>query len=81
MRTITHILRKNRRILANFLQARKITKVPLSKLHGKGFAFKYATHSHANKKGKLYYFCYEYGYVKLKSEYVIIVREKWEKEY
>ena len=80
MRNINHILRKNRRILANFLHTREITKVSLSNLHGKGFSFKYATHSHANKKGKLYYFCYEYGYVKLKNEYVIIVRAKREKE-
>ena len=81
MRNINHILGKNRRILESILHTRHITKVSLATLHGKGFAFKYATHSHANKKGKLHYFCYEYGYVKLKNEYVIIMKEKREKEY
>ena len=76
IRNINHCLRKNRRILESLLANREITRATLSKLHSKGFSVKYFTHSHTNKKGKLFHFCYEYGYAKLEGDCVMIVRKK-----
>jgi len=81
VRNINHSLRKNRRILESLLpNAQSITNTTKQKLHNKGFAFTYFTHTYSNKKGNTYYFCYEYGYLVLEKERVLVVRKKWGRE-
>jgi hypothetical protein len=41
-----------------------------------GFRFQYFTHTYTNRNGQLYYFCYEYGYLLLDKERVLIVKKQ-----
>ncbi|MCW3082191.1 hypothetical protein [Segetibacter sp.] len=77
VRNINNILRKNRRILEETLSAtEEMAKIPRHKMMEKGFQFKYFTHTYTNKKGNMYYFCYEYGYLLLEGDWVLIVKRK-----
>ena len=77
VRNINNILRRNRKILEEMLPAaEEMTKVTKSRLLEKGFQFKYLTHTYANKKGSIYHFCYEYGYLLLESDWILIVKRK-----
>jgi RNase H-fold protein (predicted Holliday junction resolvase) len=69
------ILRKNRKILKQFNPEGKtvIRKEHLLKL---GFDFNYHTHSHTTSYQNTYYFCYEYGYMFLKDEKVLIINQQ-----
>src|SRR5690349_3668797 len=79
MRNINNTLRKNRRILEEAVPAaEEMTKITRTKLIEKGFQFKYFTHTYTNKKGNMYYFCYEFGYLPLDTEWVLIVKRKAE---
>jgi|ADGO01.1.fsa_nt_gi hypothetical protein len=78
VRTINNALRKNRRILQETLAGRtKPCMISKDKLQGKGFRFRYFTHTYTNLKGETYHFCYDYGYRSLEddSSKVLIVRE------
>jgi hypothetical protein len=77
VRNINNILRKNRRILEETLSAtEEMAKITRHKMMEKGFQFKYFTHTYTNKKGNMYYFCYEYGYLLLEGDWVLIVKRK-----
>ena len=77
VRNINNVLRRNRRILEESLPAaEEMTKMPRQKLIEKGFQFKYLTHTYTNKKGNVYYFCYEYGHLALEGDWVLIVKRK-----
>ena len=68
-------LKLNRRILRNFNKAGKAT-VRKATLFAEGFDPKYFTHYWKNKKGQVYLFCYEYGFLSLsengKEKYVLV---------
>ena len=75
VRNINNALGKNRRILENlFITGEEIAKTTRDKLLQKGFQFKYITHTYTNKKGSLYYFCYDYGYLPLENDWYLVVR-------
>lgn len=77
VRNINNILRRNRRILEEALPvAEEMAKTTKAKLLEKGFQFKYLTHTYKNKKGNIYYFCYDYGYLLLESDWVLIVKRR-----
>lgn len=77
VRNINHSLRKNRRILECLLPgSQSISKATKQKLHSKGFTFTYFTHTYRNKKGNMYYFCYDYGYLTMEGDSVLIVRKR-----
>jgi predicted nucleic acid-binding Zn ribbon protein len=79
MRNINNALRKNRRILEELLpDGEETAKTTQSKLLQKGFLFKYVTHLYTTKSGKVYYYCYDYGYLPLDNEWYLIVRRKEE---
>ncbi len=69
---INRILRKNRRILKALTPDGK-AKVTKKMLLKHGFSFKYFTHVYKTKEGKVYYFCYEHGYLPLKNNYFALV--------
>lgn len=78
VRNINNTLIKNRRILASVLGDEEMSKTTKEKLVQQGFQFKYVTHTYTNKKGNVYFFCYEYGYLALEHDWFLIVKRKEE---
>jgi hypothetical protein len=77
VRNVNNILRRNRRILEEVLPvSEEMAKITKQKIIEKGFQFKYFTHTYTNKKGNVYYFCYEYGYLPLEGDWVLVVKRK-----
>ena len=75
VRNINNVLRKNRRLLEEFLD-RDINKASKNKLAEQGFNFLFYTSSLTNKKSVTYHFCYEFGYFSLDKDSIFIVRKK-----
>jgi predicted nucleic acid-binding Zn ribbon protein len=69
---INRILRKNRSILKVCSPLGKTT-TRKEYLVLQGFDFGYYTHQYQTRKGNTYHFCYEYGYLLLPEEKVLIV--------
>ncbi|WP_018617361.1 hypothetical protein [Segetibacter koreensis] len=77
VRNINNILRRNRRILEEALAGpEEMAKITKQKMLEKGFQFKYFTHTYTNKKGNIYYFCYEFGYLILEGDWLLVVKRK-----
>lgn len=77
VRQINAVLLKNRRILESFLRpGEELTKTARIKLAEQGFDFRYFTHQYQNKKGQVYNFCYDLGYLLLEADYILIVHRK-----
>ena len=72
MKNINNQLRKNRRILRELNPNGKV-KVKKQTLQAKGFSFKYYTNIYKTKEGKIYYFCYEYGYLLLDNDFILLI--------
>lgn len=75
MKNINNQLRKNRRILKELNPEGK-AKVKKHTLQSRGFSFKYFTNVYKTKEGKVYYFCYEYGYLALDNDFFALVINK-----
>jgi len=73
IRNVNNRLRKNWRILEELNPDGK-TKITKTKLIGKGFDFNYFTSIYTTKKGTVYYFCYDQGYLPLENDYYALVR-------
>ncbi len=71
-------LKNNRRILKEYNKGGKVT-VRKEKLLEEGFNPKYFTHYWKNRKGDVYLFCYEFGFLERKengkAKYVLV---KWQ---
>ncbi len=77
MRNVNNILRKNRRILAEFNPKEK-SKTTKTRLLDAGFKFSYFTNTYTTKNGKVYYFCYDQGYLPLDNDwYALVVRKSY----
>lgn len=77
LRDINNALRKNRRILAAFLSdGDSSVKVKKGRLLELGFDFQYHTHIRQAGVGKVYHYCYEYGYKELDNDWFLIVHQK-----
>ena len=74
VKELWHLLKKNRRILEEMLGAEEMIKQPRTKFITKGFQFNYHTHQYTNKKGNIYTFCFEYGYLSLEGDWLLIVK-------
>jgi hypothetical protein len=75
VRNINHVLKKNRRILAQLNPDGK-GKTHRNKLNELGFNFNYFTSLLRTQKGSVYYFCYEYGYLPLENDYFFLVKSR-----
>jgi predicted nucleic acid-binding Zn ribbon protein len=75
MKYVSHILRKNRRIL-KILNPDGKAKVSKQVLLENGFNFKYFTNVYKTKGGWVYYFCFEYGYLPLDDGYFTLIINK-----
>jgi hypothetical protein len=73
MRNINYVLRRNRRILHELLPENK-RKVQRSLLLQRGFDFSYFTHEYRTKRGEIYRFCYELGYLLIDHDQMLLVR-------
>ena len=79
IRSINNKLLKNRKILQSLLPAGDETiKITRQKLQQMDFGFNYYTHNYINKKGNTYFFCYDYGYLPLESDFFLLVKRKAE---
>ena len=74
-RQINRTLRNNRKILFE-LYNKNNRKVHKDKLIAKGFNFDYLTNIYKTKMGKIYYFCYDFGYFNHDDDYYTIVERK-----
>lgn len=79
VRKVNYILRKNRRILQELIpEGEGMSKMPKQKLLSAGFDPNYHTHQIANRKGDVYRFCYEYGWLPIEGDWVLLVKRKEE---
>ncbi len=77
VRNVINTLRKNRRILEDLIPEKEETgKTTKDKLLQKGFQFQFVTETYTTKKGDIYFYCFEYGYRFLESDWVMVVRRK-----
>lgn len=75
VRNINNALARNRRILENLLpRDGQKAKVNREKLIQQGFQFRYFTHTSTNRKGNPCYYCYEYGYLPLENNWLLLLK-------
>lgn len=76
-RTIDEILHRNRSILLELMGKNTVQKkVDRTALEFKKFRFKYMTHYHTNKHGKIYNYIYDFAWMEFSSDIILIVRKK-----
>lgn len=73
VRNINNRLRKNWRIL-NQLNPNQKSKTSRNKMLAMGFDFNFFTSTYTTKKGTVYYFVYDQGYLPLDNEYYALVK-------
>jgi hypothetical protein len=79
VRNINYALGKNRRILEGLLpEGEDTAKTHKEKLQHLGFQFRYFTHSYTTRTGKVYFYCYDHGYMPLENDWFLVVRAKGE---
>jgi len=73
IRNIDNALKKNRRMLSTLCPANKarVLRKALT-----GFDFSHFTHLQKTRTGNTYYFVYDMGYLALKNDCILIVRER-----
>ncbi len=76
IRNINNRLRKNYRILDSFPLKEGKTRTTRNKLMDKGFDFDYFTNLYTTKKGSIYYFVYDLGYLPLDNDFYMIVKRE-----
>jgi predicted nucleic acid-binding Zn ribbon protein len=80
VRNINNTLRKNRRVLEK-LNPNEKTKSTRDTMLSLGFNFNYHTHLYTTKTGSNYLFCYEYGYLMLENDEVLIVKRDTDRRF
>ena len=73
MRNINNRLRKNWRVLNELNPKGKLTTTR-NKLLSKGFDFNFFTSIYTTKKGAVYYFIYDQGYLSMDDDKFLIVK-------
>lgn len=73
IRAINKLLKNNYNILCDINPHQK-TKVNKSALLERGFNFQYFTNIYKTKKGHIYYFVYDQGYLPLENDFYAIVK-------
>ncbi len=75
IKKINKILRKNRSLLRFFSPEGKTT-IKKDLLGKSGFRFKYLTQVYTTKAGNTYRLCYDYGYLILEEDKVLIIKKQ-----
>lgn len=78
VRKVNSILKRNRKILAQSIPAEGKTKITKTRLIEKGFSIRYHTHTYITQKGSVYNFCYEFGYLVLDGDWLMLVKRNTE---
>ena len=73
MRNTHHVLRKNYRILSG-LNPKDKTKISRKRLLEEGFSFDHITQFYRTRKGTVYYFVYDQGYLPLENDWYMLVK-------
>lgn len=74
---IDKILHRNRSILLEVLGKNEMrTKVKRLVLVKKNFHFKYMTHFHVNKEGKMYHHLYDFAWMEFSDDEILIIKRK-----
>lgn len=74
---IDEILHRNRSILLEIMGKNRIKiKIKRTVLERKKFRFKYHTHFHINKAGKMYKHVYDFAWMEFSDDTVLIVRRR-----
>ena len=77
MRRVNCTIRKNRTILSG-LNPKGKARTHKMKLIDAGLNFHYFTNVYRTRHGKVYYFCYDQGYVELENDYyALVVKEDY----
>ncbi len=77
VRNINNTLRRNRRLLETLIpEGAEVKKVRKEHLVMLGFNFKYHTPYFRNQKGQVYCYSYEFGFLELEEEWVLVVKKK-----
>ena len=71
-RDLNKILSKNQTILKKYNPVGKTT-VRTEVLKSEGYNFKFFTHIYKTKNGFTYYFCYDFGYMPVEDDKILIV--------
>ncbi len=79
MRPVNSILRKNHAILSRLCPENKI-RIKKDDLLKYGFNPDYHTHLHQTRNGNTYYFCYEYGVLRLDGDFFLVVKQDFEQK-
>ena len=74
IRKVNNILKKNRRILEE-LNPQGTTKVSKKQLLDRGFDFSYITGYYKNKKGDMYHYVYDQGWLESEKGYIVLVKK------
>lgn len=75
VKKVNVILKRNRRILADFNGTGK-SRVRRQDLIINGFNFSYLTNTYVTRKGKVYKFCYDQGYLDEEGDFLTLVVKK-----
>src|SRR5690606_37031067 len=75
IRVINSILTKNRKILERLNPKGKV-KITLKKLLEEGYNLTFHTHIYKTQNGSKYFFCYEYGYLFIDANHVLLVKRE-----
>lgn len=79
LRSVNSILRKNRGIMQELLSKTEKTTIPEKTMKALGFNFEYFTHLYETRKGTIYKFCYEYGYLLIGDGVLMLVKRQVKK--
>ena len=75
IKEVNAILKSNFQILEQTLKSGK-TKVTKEQLSKSGLNFTYHTNIYTTGKGRIYYYCYDYGYCFLDDNVVLVVKKE-----
>lgn len=79
VKRINKALKKNRSILKSLTPNDK-SKASKMKMIQLGFDFNYHTSIYTTTKGSVYNFCYEYGYLELENDWLLLIKDKFNEE-
>jgi hypothetical protein len=76
VKQINIILKRNRKAIHDLIEksGEETVKVHKNRLVDRGYNFTYQTHSYTTRKGTVYHFCYEYGFLPLEGDYYFLVK-------
>lgn len=74
VRNVQNALLKNRRLLEQIVKpGEEMGRISRAKLLDMGFQFKYHTHIYTNKKQQDYFFVFDYGWLAIDGDYILVV--------